>query len=67
MIVAIDRVSVQLVDELYGYEYVYRLKDPTTGMSRAFIDRADIPNGNYNMPDDMFDFNNPRELDREVW
>lgn len=67
MRVRIDRVGAQLVDEMYGYEYVYRLKDPSTGITRAFVDRADMPNGEYNMPDDMFDFNNPRELEREVW
>lgn len=67
MRVEVERVGAQLVDELYGYEYVYSVKDPSTGMSRAFIDRADLPNGDYNMPDDLFDFNNPRALDREVW
>lgn len=67
MRVKLEKIGAQLVDELYGYEYLYRIEDPSTKLARAFIDRTDMPNGEYDMPDSLFDFNSPMELEREVW
>lgn len=68
MKVEVTKIASVLVDPEVGwYDSTYRLRDPETGMTRAFNDRVDMDNGVYDMPDDLFDFNNPRVLDREVW
>lgn len=68
MKVEVTKIASVLVDpDTQWYDSTYRLKDTETGMSRAFNDRVEMANGIYDMPDDLFDFNSPRVLDREIW
>lgn len=73
MQVHIEKVGVQLVRPESGqpafmdyYAGVYRLTDVSSKMSRMKIDEDDIPEGVYEMPDSLFDFNEPMELEGEV-
>lgn len=73
MQVRIEKVGVQLVRPdssqptfMDYYAGIYKLTDMSSKMSRMKVDEDDIPDGVYEMPDSLFDFNNPMELEGEI-